>query len=121
MGKKWSILEMLTNLKLSTGTLGLAVKMRVMPAGKDMVRSPVIFTRHLEEAHVSFVIVNQQLRRLTSFSTEATSSSLIVLSALEESVDVLCDGRCHGPSLLVAEGKRTGASGEVHLKQPHSA
>lgn len=39
---------MLTSRKLSTGTLGLAVKMRVMPAGKDMVRSPVIFTRHLE-------------------------------------------------------------------------
>lgn len=40
---------MLTSLKLSTGTLGLAVKIRVMPAGKDIVRSPVIFTRHLEE------------------------------------------------------------------------
>lgn len=39
---------MLTSRKLSTGTLGLAVKMRVMPAGKDMVRSPVIFTRHLK-------------------------------------------------------------------------
>lgn len=40
---------MLTSLKLSTGTLGLAVKIRMMPAGNDMVRSPVIFTRHLEE------------------------------------------------------------------------
>ena len=38
---------MLTNRKLSTGVLGLAVKMRVKPAGKDMVRSPVIFTRQL--------------------------------------------------------------------------
>lgn len=38
---------MLTSLKLSTGTLGLAVKIRVMPAGKDIVRSPVIFTRQL--------------------------------------------------------------------------
>lgn len=42
------ILEMLTSLKLSTGMLAWAVKIRVMPAGKDMVRSPVIFTMHLE-------------------------------------------------------------------------
>ena len=40
---------MLTSLKLRTGTLGLAVKILVMPAGKDMVRSPVIFTRQLPE------------------------------------------------------------------------
>lgn len=40
---------MLSSLKLSTGTLGVAAKIRVMPAGNDTVRSPVIFTRHLEE------------------------------------------------------------------------
>lgn len=40
---------MLTSRKLRTGTLGLAVKILVMPAGKDMVRSPVIFTRQLRE------------------------------------------------------------------------
>ena len=58
MGRKWSILEMLTSLKLSTGTFGFAVKIRVMPAGKDIVRSPVIFTRQLEKegnAQVSLI------------------------------------------------------------------
>lgn len=39
--------EMPTNRKLSTGGVGLDEKIRVIPAGNDMVRSPVIFTRHL--------------------------------------------------------------------------
>lgn len=38
---------MLTSLKLRMGMLGLAEKMRVIPAGKDMVRSPVILRRQL--------------------------------------------------------------------------
>lgn len=42
---------MLTNRKLSTGGLGLEANIRVIPAGNDMVRSPVIFTRHLKHAH----------------------------------------------------------------------
>lgn len=44
---------MFTNLKLNTGALGLAVKMRMMPAGKDIVRSPVILTRQLKHRHTA--------------------------------------------------------------------
>lgn len=51
---------MLTNLKLRTGTLGLAVKILVMPAGKDMVRSPVIFTRHLQKKRENRKVVDDR-------------------------------------------------------------
>lgn len=53
---------MLTSLKLSTGRLGLAVKIRMMPAGNDMVRSPVIFTRHLGEEEVKMGLEQISLR-----------------------------------------------------------
>lgn len=52
---------MLTNLKLRTGTLGLAVKILVMPAGKDMVRSPVIFTRHLQKKRENRKVVDNRV------------------------------------------------------------
>lgn len=54
---------MLTSLKLSTGTLGFAVKIRVMPAGKDIVRSPVIFTRQLGKDETPQQSAQEQRKR----------------------------------------------------------
>lgn len=56
---------MLTNLKLSTGALGLALKMRVIPAGNDMVRSPVILTRQLKHTQAdSWVLIMKIIKSI---------------------------------------------------------
>lgn len=57
---------MFTNRKLKTGALGLAVKMRMMPAGNDIVRSPVILTRQLKPKHTQ--TVGRQITLCWSYS-----------------------------------------------------